>query len=84
MRYLGVDLHKRLVVVCVVEVQEGKRVVVERGRWSNQDTAGMESFLRPKFPFNSWWSRLLATNGSWSWPSRWRTAWCLLIRASCG
>ena len=44
MRYLGVDLHKRLVVVCVVEVQEGKRVVVERGRWPNQDTAGMESF----------------------------------------
>jgi transposase len=51
MRYIGVDLHKRLVVVCVVEVQDGKRVVVERGRWSNQDTAGMESFLRIQVPF---------------------------------
>jgi transposase len=51
MRYIGVDLHKRLVVVCVVEVQDGKRVVVERGRWSNQDTAGMEGFLREQVPF---------------------------------
>src|SRR3984957_20567080 len=51
MRYLGVDLHKRLVVVCVVEVRDGNRVVVERGRWSNQDTAGMESFLRAQVPF---------------------------------
>jgi transposase len=51
MRYIGVDLHKRLVVVCVVEVQDGKRVVVERGRWSNQDTAGMEGFLRAQVPF---------------------------------
>ena len=51
MRYVGVDLHKRLVVVCVVEIQGDKRVVVERGRWSNQDTAGMEDFLRKQAPF---------------------------------
>jgi hypothetical protein len=51
MRYIGVDLHKRLVVVCVVEVQDGKRVVVGRGRWPNQDTAGMKGFLRAQVPF---------------------------------
>jgi hypothetical protein len=51
MRYIGVDLHKRLVVVCVVEVQDGKRLVVERGRWLNQDTAGMEVFFRAQVPF---------------------------------
>ena len=50
MRYIGVDLHKRLVVVCVIEVQDGKQVVVERGRWPNQDTAGMEGFLRAQVP----------------------------------
>jgi len=41
MRYVGVDLHKRTVVMCVVELQEGKRVVVARGRWACQDTAGL-------------------------------------------
>lgn len=44
-------MHKRLVVACVVEVQDGKRVVVERGRWLNQDTAGMKGFLRAQVPF---------------------------------
>jgi hypothetical protein len=34
MRFVGVDLHKRVVVVCVVELQCGKRVVVARGRWT--------------------------------------------------
>lgn len=45
MRFVGVDLHKRVVVVCVVELQGGKRVVVARGRWTCQDTAGLTARL---------------------------------------
>lgn len=51
MRFVGVDLHKRVIVICVVELQEGKRVVVARGRWLCQDTAGLLDFLRGQGPF---------------------------------
>ena len=51
MRFVGVDLHKRVVVVCVVELQGGKRVVVGRGRWSCQDQAGLSGFLAEQGSF---------------------------------
>lgn len=50
MRFMGVDLHKRLLVACVVEMVENRRTVVARGRWSNQDTAQFEEFLRGHAP----------------------------------
>jgi transposase len=50
MRYIGVDLHKRLLVACVMEAQGGRRVVVARGRWSNQDTKRITEFLREHMP----------------------------------
>jgi RHS repeat-associated protein len=37
MRYIGVDVHKRPLVGCVMEVQGGRRVIVAPGRWCNQN-----------------------------------------------
>lgn len=51
MRYIGVDLHKRLLVGCVVEVIDNRRMVVARGRWSNHDPGGIVEFLRLHAPF---------------------------------
>lgn len=52
MRYIGVDLHKRLLVMCVVELVEGnRRTVVNRERFSNKDTGRIEEFLRVHAPF---------------------------------
>lgn len=51
MRYVGVDLHKRVVVVCVVEIRDGQRVVVARGRWACQDMACLVEFFRQQQPF---------------------------------
>lgn len=48
MHYIGVDLHKRVVVACVVD---NRRTVVARERWSNQDTGKMQEFLRGHVPF---------------------------------
>lgn len=51
MRFVGVDLHKRVVVVCVVELRGGKRLIVDRGRFACQDTAGICEFLHKQSPF---------------------------------
>ena len=44
MRFIGVDLHKRIVVVCVMEVRDGARVVVSRGRWACREPAELTEF----------------------------------------
>ena len=51
MRYIGVDLHRRLLVACVIEVRDGVRTVVERARWTNRQTEEMLSFLERQRPF---------------------------------
>jgi hypothetical protein len=43
MKYVGVDLHKKALALCVVTVEEGKRRVVERKRLARHDDTGIES-----------------------------------------
>jgi transposase len=45
MNYVGVDLHKQIIVLCVVAVVAGKRRVVARKRLACRDTAGLDAFL---------------------------------------
>jgi transposase len=51
MKYVGVDLHKQLIVLCVVEQSGQQRTVVERRRLACLDTAGLEAFFRGLGPF---------------------------------
>jgi transposase len=51
MKYVGVDLHKQLIVLCVVMVVAGKRQVKCRGRLGCQDEAGIEGFFSELGPF---------------------------------
>jgi len=50
MKYVGVDLHKQLIVLCVVRVVEGQRQVVRRARLASQDTAAIEAFFADLSP----------------------------------
>lgn len=45
MKYVGVDLHKKTISVCVVVVVRGQRKVVDRRRFACSDTAGMQAFF---------------------------------------
>jgi transposase len=51
MKYVGVDLHKQLIVLCVVAVVDGKRQVVCRSRLSCQDEARIEALFAELGPF---------------------------------
>lgn len=48
-RFIGVDLHKKLIVFCVVNQS---RKVLERRRFSNDETAAMTSWLETLRPFD--------------------------------
>lgn len=45
MKYVGVDLHKQLIVLCVVVVVDGKRQVACRRRLACQDEGRIEAFF---------------------------------------
>lgn len=45
MKYVGVDLHKQVISLCVVVPSGGKRVVVQRQRLACQDVAAIERFF---------------------------------------
>jgi transposase len=51
MKYVGVDLHKQIIVLCVVMVVSGQRQVVARKRLACQDVAAIEQFFRELGPF---------------------------------
>lgn len=46
MNYVGVDLHKQIIVLCVVTIECGRRRVVARRRWRCQDVAEVQTFFR--------------------------------------
>jgi transposase len=46
MKYVGVDLHKQIIVLCVIMVVAGKRQVVARRRLACRDVAAIEEFFR--------------------------------------
>jgi transposase len=44
-KYVGVDLHKQIIVLCVVVVVAGKRQVVARRKLACHDVAGVDEFF---------------------------------------
>jgi len=51
MRFIGVDLHKKTISLCVVMVVEGKRKVVGRRQFNCRNTAGIRQFFESQTPF---------------------------------
>lgn len=51
MKYVGVDLHKQLIVFCVVVIENGRRRVVGRSRLACHDVAAIDGFFRGLGPF---------------------------------
>jgi len=51
MKYVGVDLHKQIIVLCVIVVVAGKRQVVTRRKLSCRDLAGVDEFFSQLGPF---------------------------------
>jgi transposase len=45
MKYVGVDLHKQTIALCVMEVVEGKRTVTATKRFRCRDTEGIRGFF---------------------------------------
>ena len=45
MKFIGVDLHKKTISVCVVVVDSGKRQVARRRRFDCQDTLRIREFF---------------------------------------
>ena len=46
MKYVGADLHKKSISLCVVEVADGKRRVVRRQRYACQAVAALRRFFQ--------------------------------------
>jgi transposase len=51
MKFIGVDLHKKTISLCVIVVVDGRRKVMARKRFSCQDTAGIRAFFERQAPF---------------------------------
>lgn len=51
MKFVGVDLHKQSITLCVMVVARGRREVVLRRRFSCADTAGIRAFFESLGPF---------------------------------
>ena len=51
MNFIGVDLHKKTISLCVMVVVGRKRKVLTRRRFDCQDTAGIREFFEGQTPF---------------------------------
>jgi transposase len=51
MKFVGVDLHKKSISLCVMAVVGGRRKVVVRKRFSCRNTAGIRAFFERQAPF---------------------------------
>lgn len=51
MRFIGADLHKKSITFCVVEVVEGKSVVVQRARMVCCESKRIQKFLASQMPY---------------------------------
>lgn len=50
MNYIGIDLHKHIIIVCVVNE---KREVIARQKFSNQETEEMRKYFQKLHPFQA-------------------------------
>jgi transposase len=51
MKYVGVDLHKKSISICVMRLDGQKRIVVARKRFACSDTEGICRFFEQHAPF---------------------------------
>jgi transposase len=51
MKYVGVDLHKHVISICVVQIVQGKRKVTLRRRFQCTEQAEIRDFFEPLGPF---------------------------------
>ncbi len=51
MNFIGVDLHKKTISLCVMVVVDGKRKVATRRRFDCRDTTGIRAFFEEQTPF---------------------------------
>ena len=51
MKFIGVDLHKQTISLCVMVVAAGKREVAMQKRFCCRDTAGIRAFFEQQAPF---------------------------------
>jgi hypothetical protein len=51
MKFIGVDLHKKTITLCVIRVVNGKREVVTRRRFSCRDTVRIRRFFEQQGNF---------------------------------
>lgn len=50
MRFIGADLHKQSITLCVVELVEGKSVILDRPRFHCRSVERIEKFLKAQGP----------------------------------
>lgn len=60
MKYVGIDLHKKTSVICIVNKE---RKVLQRHKFSNTDMAGIAQFFRELGPFEF----AVEASGSYEW-----------------
>jgi transposase len=63
MRYVGVDLHKQTISLCVVELVGRKRRIVERKRFSCQDEERIAEYFRQLGPYEA----VVEATSSYEW-----------------
>lgn len=60
MKYVGVDLHKQLIVLCVVELHSGRRRVVARKQLACVQSEAIREYLAGLRPFEIAWEATAA------------------------
>jgi transposase len=63
MKYVGVDLHKQVISLCVVMQNGGRREVVARRRLACHDVGGLAEFFRGLGPFEA----VVEATASYEW-----------------
>jgi len=60
MKHIGIDLHKRIIVICVMN---DKREIMERKRFSNEETDEMKAYFGSQGKFRA----VFEATGSYEW-----------------
>jgi transposase len=63
MKYVGIDLHKKTISVCVVILEQGKRKVAARQRFACRDEAGIAAWFRELGKFEA----VVEATSSYEW-----------------
>ena len=67
MKFIGVDLHKQTITVCVMGKVDQKRKVLERKRFRCSEPGKIREFFEQVARFKSSWRRPPVTNGFCCW-----------------